>query len=64
MFNHRMVPIIIFKIGMDGKRHWVQGVHTLDAAKARVQKLMTLWPAEYLIFIPVIGVTISVKPTN
>lgn len=39
----------IFKLQNDGHPHFVQTVHTLADAKARVQELMEPWPGEYLI---------------
>ena len=39
----------IFKLQNDGNLHFVEAVHTLEEAKARVQALMEPWPGEYLI---------------
>jgi hypothetical protein len=54
-------PFDIFRVS-DGDPIWVEAIATLDAAKARVQELMTDLPCEYLIFSHVTGNKISIKP--
>jgi len=39
----------IFTVQSDGALHFVQSVHTLHDAKARVRELGKLWPGEYVI---------------
>ena len=54
-------PFDIFRVS-DGDPIWVEAIATLDAAKVRVQELMTDAPCEYLIFSHVTGHKISIKP--
>jgi hypothetical protein len=39
----------ISKVRDDGSLHFIQAIHTLDDAKARVREIGTLWPGEYVI---------------
>jgi hypothetical protein len=55
-------PFDIFKVGEDSIQFWVGAASTLDAAKARVQELAELWPAEYMISSQQTGNKISIKP--
>ncbi len=43
------LPFRIFTVQSDGALHFVQSVHTLHDAKARVRELGKLWPGEYVI---------------
>ncbi len=44
-----MLPFRIYKVQSDGDLHFVEAMHTLDDAKARVRGLGDVWPGEYVI---------------
>jgi hypothetical protein len=54
------LPFCIFKLQIDRSLHFVEAAQTLDDAKARVQELGELWPAEYVIHNEVTGERISI----
>lgn len=54
-------PFDIFKV-VDGHLLWVEAVPTLDRAKGRVQELMPVRPAQYVIYSQRTGNKISLKP--
>jgi hypothetical protein len=58
------LPFCIFKLQSDGSLHFVEGVQTLDDAKARVQELGELWHGEYVIHNEITGERISIIVGN
>jgi len=54
------LPFCIFKLRSDRSLHFIEAVHALDDAQARVQELGELWPVEYVIQNKATGEQISI----
>jgi hypothetical protein len=55
-------PFDLLKVETDGTTRWLEAAETLDAAKARVDELLKLYPTvEYMIFSQQTQNKISVK---